>query len=500
MNNIAYKMAYLLGVEEKVLKREYPEEYKLSGGLGKLEGVRGSQELRALVRLRQSVIRYLEYYQGKEALTISEMCDRYLDDEIDYLLKKGIDIELIYYYRGLMGYFNTLTYIINNISEEVVDNIKLPIPHVLKEYFYYPEFNISELEKFAIKIKKWSKPHGVVLYKGDKLGKSLSYCLRTNENILYSIFTMMGKRYDESIDFKDWKGWSDTSNSSKEVITEELLKEIEGNKKIDLNKILKDKNHNLVIENNNFSRPVFTNGIKGYLTEDVEMFVDCDNTEFFVFFNFVLGIESVTKIKSIYLFADKKSNYLWKMFKEMYQGHIEINIIQVDRIKDNKSVVDLVLTKTICECYYTKGLNKAILVSSDSDFFGLIYSLSDIDYMVAYVKDRMNDEYLQFLRDKHIPYMDLSNLNIHSIVETYKDTAIKYLLGYSMALSPITKWDDNSLVDLVHYLINNETSVVIEMGYIDKKVKEYKEKAQITLNGTDIEIAIEDVVVNTNSL
>ena len=188
------------------------------------------------------------------------------------------------------------------------------------------------------------------------------------------------------------------------------------------------------------------------------------------------------------------------MFKEMYQGHIDVHIIQVDRIKDNKSVVDLVLTKTICECYYTRGLNKAILVSSDSDFFGLIYSLSEIDYMVAYVKDRMNDEYLQFLRDKGIPYMDLSNLNNYPIVEVYKDTAIKYLLGYSMALSPITNWDDNSLVDLVHYLINNETSVVVEMDDIERKVKEYKEKAQISLNGTDIEICIEDVVVNTSSI
>lgn len=499
MNNIAFKIAYLLGVESNVLSREYPMEYKLSNDLKKFDSYKGVNELRSLVRLRQSVIRYLEYYLKGEGSTISIMSDRYMDKEIEYLNGRGIDIELIYYYRGLIGYFNVLSFIINNISEGVLNNIGIPNTEVLKEYFYYPEFTNSSLVSFSKKIKKWSKPHGVVLYKGDKIIKVLSYSLKSNENIFYSIYSMIGKRYDESINFSDFNGWYDNKNNI-EVISTELILEIEGNKPIDLNKVLKDTNHNIVIENKNFSIPVFTNGIKAYLTKDVEMFVDCDNTEFFIFFNFVLGVESVTKIKSIYLFADKKSNFLWKMFKSMYQGHIDIQVISVDRIKDNKSVVDLVLTKTVCECYYTKGLSKAILVSSDSDFFGLIHSLPEIDFMVAYNKERVNEEYLQFLREKHIPYIDLSNLNIKSIVDSYKDISIKYLLGYSMALTPITKWDDNYLVDLVHYLINNETSVVVDNTYVAQKVKEYKEKASISLKGSEIEIKIEEVVVTTSSL
>ena len=58
-----------------------------------------------------------------------------------------------------------------------------------------------------------------------------------------------------------------------------------------------------------------------------------------------------------------------------------VNIL-IERIKQNKSLVDIRLTARACQEYYENNVDSFIIVSSDSDYWGLISSLPKAQFLV----------------------------------------------------------------------------------------------------------------------
>ena len=61
---------------------------------------------------------------------------------------------------------------------------------------------------------------------------------------------------------------------------------------------------------------------------------------------------------------------------------IPVEYILVDRIKENKSLVDMRICTGVSASYYRDNISSFILCSSDSDFWGLISSLPQADFLV----------------------------------------------------------------------------------------------------------------------
>lgn len=56
--------------------------------------------------------------------------------------------------------------------------------------------------------------------------------------------------------------------------------------------------------------------------------------------------------------------------------------MMIERVKPNKSLVDIMLTARACQEHYKNDVDSFIIVSSDSDYWGLISSLPDARFLV----------------------------------------------------------------------------------------------------------------------
>lgn len=86
------------------------------------------------------------------------------------------------------------------------------------------------------------------------------------------------------------------------------------------------------------------------------------------------------KIASIILFDDVHTATAWGILEKFTS--VPVEHILIERIKQNKSLVDIRLTARACREYYENNVDSFIIVSSDSDYWGLISSLPKAQFLV----------------------------------------------------------------------------------------------------------------------
>lgn len=500
---LAFKVAYLLGVEDNVLNRDYSEDYALSNNLLKFCDYIGADKLRSLSRARLSVMRYNHLYSSNKDL--KDITGPYLEKEIKLLEKQGIDLCKIFSESTEVEYFNKISDYINEISYAVLKEVGLPRPEIINEFFNFPIFDNKEFKQFLKSLKTLSCPHGMIFYNSHKIKQSLVYSLLNNKNLYMSAYSMLGKKYDCRLDTEYGYDW-DTQVTEVEILVP--------------NKFIDALKHNNAIENPlknkkssavsliNTTKEVFTNSIplldkemlKFIESAETEVFVDCDNSDFFKFMNFLRVLEGYKTITSVKLIVDMKSNFLWKVFKELYKGTIPVTTIQVQRIKENKSVADVVLTKELCESYYMRNLRQAIIVSSDSDFFGLITSLPDISFCIGYTDGQTNEDYLDYLENNNVTAYNLVGLDSEEVLVYYIDICIEYLLAYTLAQTPATRWEISNLSNMINYHITKETHLKLEYKYIEEKVNKLIEDVKLSITGDCTIISIKNISINASDI
>ena len=109
--------------------------------------------------------------------------------------------------------------------------------------------------------------------------------------------------------------------------------------------------------------------------KQIAVFVDCENVDPYCFAASLLNLErdNLDKIKQIVLYDDVNTSTAWDFFDKIIT--LPIKHIEINRVLDNKSLVDITMTAGVCEEFYKENTESIILVSSDSDFWGLITSL-----------------------------------------------------------------------------------------------------------------------------
>lgn len=171
-------------------------------------------------------------------------------------------------------------------------------------------------------------------------------------------------------------------------------------------------------------------------SEQVVVVVDCENSDPYKLSATLrrLNREYLEKIKSIILFDDVHTASAWSILERFTS--IPVEHITIERIKQNKSLVDIKLTARACQEHYENKIDSFIIVSSDSDYWGLISSLPRARFLVMIEREKCGPDMKAALTDSGIFYCylddfysgDSEELKMNALfreMRIYMDQAVK---------------------------------------------------------------------------
>ena len=136
----------------------------------------------------------------------------------------------------------------------------------------------------------------------------------------------------------------------------------------------------------------------------VVMAVDCENSDPYRLCATLKGLdpEVLAKIQKIMLFDDVHTVNAWRIL----ESHTDIPVehVMTERVKTTKSLVDIELTAMTCREHYRNLVDSFILVSSDSDYWGLISTLPDARFLVMIEREKCGPDMKAALANSGIFY------------------------------------------------------------------------------------------------
>ena len=148
------------------------------------------------------------------------------------------------------------------------------------------------------------------------------------------------------------------------------------------------------------------NNIYDYIndSEKIVVVVDCENSDPYKLSATLkrLNYEYTKKISTIILFDDVHAASGWGILENFTR--IPVEHILIERLKQNKSLVDIKLTARACQEYYENHVDSFIIVSSDSDYWGLISSLPKARFLVMVEREKCGPDMKNALVNKGIFY------------------------------------------------------------------------------------------------
>ncbi len=117
-------------------------------------------------------------------------------------------------------------------------------------------------------------------------------------------------------------------------------------------------------------------------SDKVVVVVDCENSDPYKLCATLknLDYQYTQKVASIILFDDVHTASAWRILDSFTK--IPVEHMMIERVKQNKSLVDVMLISRTCQEHYKNNVDSFIIVSSDSDYWGLISSLSEARFLV----------------------------------------------------------------------------------------------------------------------
>jgi len=102
------------------------------------------------------------------------------------------------------------------------------------------------------------------------------------------------------------------------------------------------------------------------------------------------------------LFDDVHTVDAWRILESHTQ--IPVEHIMTERVKQTKSLVDIELTAMTCREHYRNLVDSFIIVSSDSDYWGLISSLPEAKFLVMIEREKCGPDMKAALANSGIFY------------------------------------------------------------------------------------------------
>ena len=391
--DIVSKIAYLIGVKDSVIKTDrFKQDIILE-----LEENDNAKKIRALSILRNEFIRnYKEItYRKMNLEPIETLIDLVSVDLIKYLRNRGIEIVHVNVNLSLH-----IAYI-NQVILEKIDLIKDLIPSWIK----------------------WEYVKSIFLMPGCYAGVNGSSISNPNQaKKVISAINLVRKQigiYSSFYPYGTYLNWP-----------EEKIKSYYGNILFNDEKFLKilyasfDETfhaNEYVIDATKEDKDSIYDFIEKSI--NIAILVDCENVDPYRFASVFknLNEDNLKKIKKVILYDDVNTSDAWDYINELIKLPIEHKEIQ--RVLDNKSLVDIVMATGACKEYYQENTESLILASSDSDFFGLIRSLAGARFYILNESDKTSNLILDKLDDANINYCFMDSF-AQSEVQDFKNTVL----------------------------------------------------------------------------
>ena len=135
------------------------------------------------------------------------------------------------------------------------------------------------------------------------------------------------------------------------------------------------------------------------------MVVDCENADPYRFCGMLDSLDQnalLGHVGKIILYNDIHASSVWKSMDVLTRLPVEHHMTK--RIKADKSLVDAQLITGVCREHYENGSDSVVLVSSDSDYWGMISMMPQIRFLVALERDKCSPSTKAALEEAGIPY------------------------------------------------------------------------------------------------
>lgn len=155
--------------------------------------------------------------------------------------------------------------------------------------------------------------------------------------------------------------------------------------------------------------------------------VDCENSDPYSFCAAIKSLdkEKLGKIDNIILYDDINAASAWDMVSSYID--IPVEYVLIERVKENKSLTDVKVITRACKEFYTNNADSFVLVSSDSDYWGLIEELPEANFLVMVEHDKCSPALKGTLLENNIFYCYLDNFYAGGGEEIKQDALHKEL-------------------------------------------------------------------------
>ena len=208
---------------------------------------------------------------------------------------------------------------------------------------------------------------------------------------------------------------------------------------------------------------------------NVTVFVDCENVDPFHFAATILNLDenNLSKIKKIILYDDVNASSAWGYLASTVKIPIERK--EINRLLENKSLVDITLTMGVCEEFYKNNTESIVLVSSDSDFWGVISNLAAAKFFVLNERDKTSYTIISKLNEKGIRHCYMDDFAMDK-VQAFKTAVLyKQLMQRINHFNETGCFEELDAEDLVHTIFQ-EARVTGGSTQIQKEKDEFFKK------------------------
>lgn len=219
-------------------------------------------------------------------------------------------------------------------------------------------------------------------------------------------------------------------------------------------------------------------------SEKCVFIVDCENSDPYSLCAAIRNLEPerLKKIEKIILFDDIHAASAWELLGAYVK--IPVEYIMIERLKDNKSLADVKVAARTCKEFYTNNVDSFVLVSSDSDYWGLMEELPDAKFLVMVEHDKTSYALKETLIKNDIFYCYIDSFYSGG-ADDIKMEAIQKELARSIKASL-----DLNLKELMNDVLNRtriQMSDAAVESFIKRKIKnqleiEVEDNGEVMLN------------------
>ncbi len=376
-------IAYLIGIKKHIVENCFDEE--CHDTLQKLYNDKNATIIRYLCKLRTTLMQKFKKTDDEMRYNLKNLnrIEWYDAENISKLEKWGINIIQPNYRseKYILDFTRLIAENIDNCQNLFYDWVNW---EYIKDLFYAPKYNKpnvlkKEFDKYMANIEYY--PFQMYIH---WMPKDYGSILYTDGKFISILYQMHGEYFEDKTKFKD--ATEDTKSSIYEFID------------------------------------------NSYKTAIV---VDCENSDVYKLYGVLknLNQDELAKIEKIILYDDYHTSEGWDWLNKFTK--IPVEHIEVERVTDNKSLVDIKLTAGICRTFYEDKIDSYILFSSDSDYWGLISSLPSANFLVMYEYVKCGQAIKEALTQREIYHCSIDDFCSGNIDEFKKavlfDTLERYI-------------------------------------------------------------------------